>query len=103
MNVSYKTTTFLGLLSVLLVAFPAATATLSRQLADCTEDDFLVTEFVITEDDTSTTKADYEGCYEAAGVNDDDEELTFYKIDGSLTAAGGAFYAGDNFGGYNEV
>lgn len=107
-----STTTILGLLSVLLVVLPAATAinaagasrgAVSRKLVDCTEADFIVTEFIISEDGTNTTQAGYEGCYEEADTNDDDLELSFYKIDGSLTAVGGAFYADDNNGGYDEV
>lgn len=103
----------LGLLSVLL-AFPTvATATqtgvagkrgargvASRRLADCTKDDFLVTGFVWTEDGESTTEASYEGCYEVADTFDGEN---FYKIDGDLEAAGGAFYASDNNGGNTEV
>lgn len=115
----------LGLLSVLLVAFPAATsanaassregiittengarggvATIHRVLVDCDEVDFLVTEFVVTEDGSNSTVENYEGCYEVADTMDDDLELSLYKIDGNLTAAGGAFYASDNNGGYEEV
>lgn len=113
-----------GLLSVLLVAFPAATAAgaarsgagvvttkngaregfaAHRVLVDCDEVDFLVTEFVVTEDGSNSTEESYEGCYEVADTLDDDLELSVYKIDGDLTAAGGAFYASDNNGGYNEV
>lgn len=105
----------LGLLSVLL-AFPTVTVATAiekvvagergsrgvafRRLADCAKDDFLVTEFVMTEGGQNTTKASYEGCYEVADTLDGEN---FYKIDGDLEAAGGAFYASDNNGGNTVV
>lgn len=117
----------LGLLSVLL-AFPAmsaaaaavdtipqagiavgkgargAGAAIRRVLVDCDEADFLVEDFVVIEaSGFNTTEEGYEGCYEVADTLDDDLELPLYKIDADLTAAGGAFYASDNNGGYDEV
>lgn len=116
----------LGLLSVLL-AFPAMTAAAAvdtipqagitvgkgrareagaatrRVLVDCDEADFLVEDFVVIEaGGSNSTEEGYEGCYEVADTLDDDLELSLYKIDGDLTAAGGAFYASDNNGGYDE-
>lgn len=99
----------LGLLSVLL-AFPTvataartgviggtgARGVISRRLADCAKDDFLVTGFVVSEGGSNMTQAGYEGCYEVADTLGDEN---FYKIDGDLDAAGGAFYPSDDNGG----
>lgn len=109
-----NTNAVLGLLSVLL-AFPTvataartgvaggtagARGVISRRLADCAKDDFLVTEFIVSEGGSNTTQAAYEGCYEVADTLDGDN---FYKIDGDLDAAGGAFYPSDNNGGNTVV
>ena len=76
----------------------------TRVLVDCDDEDFLVTEFVVTEaGGSNTTEESFEGCYEVADTLDDDLELSLFKIDGNLTAAGGTFYASDNNGGYEEV
>lgn len=126
MKLSSNNKAVLGLLSVLL-AFPttetaAQDATGSaeagittskgarqvevatRMLVDCTDEDFLVTEFVVVEaGGSNSTEETYEGCYEVADTLDDDLELSLFKIDGDLEAGGGAFYASDNNGGYEEV
>lgn len=111
-----------GLLSVLLT-FPAMAvgATISkasttggkaargvevatRGLVECDEENFIVEDFVVVEaGGSNTTQEGFEGCYEVADTVDDDLELSLYKIDGNLTAAGGTFYASDNNGGYDEV
>ena len=114
MKLSFNNNAVLGLLSVLL-AFPAVAKAIktritvergaarevtSRRLADCTEDDFLVTEFVTMEGGSSTNQTTYEGCYEVAGTAGGED---YYKIDGDVTTAGGAFYASDNNGGNTDV
>ena len=95
MKFSSNNKAILGLLSVLL-AFPATTTTVdaiselgitgekrakevevaTRVLVDCDDEDFLVTEFVVTEaGGSNTTEESFEGCYEVADTLDDDLEL----------------------------
>lgn len=76
----------------------------TRRLVECNGEIFMVEDFVVVEVGASnTTQEGFEGCYEIADTVDDDLELSLYKIDGNLTAAGGTFYASDNNGGYEEV